>query len=109
MTKIPNKAEKARIEQLWRLGCVMCAHLGKPVPTEEIHHITVAGRRLGHWYTIGLCVRCHRGRDKGDVSIASGSKAFRQIYPSERELWEKVQLRLKLSTEWPQSKRVARC
>jgi len=42
------------------------------------------------------------------VAISDGRPLFYAIYGSERELWEKVQLRLKLSLAWPVSKILSR-
>lgn len=42
------------------------------------------------------------------VAISDGRKAFTRIYPTERELWETVQKRLNLPTDWPVSKIVPR-
>ena len=78
-----------------RLGCVLCAYHGKPVPAQECHHITES-KRLGHWYTLPLCKHCHE-------NINSLTR-WRGINPSERELWERVQDRFHLPKDWPESK-----
>lgn len=106
-----KKMEAQRIADMMKLGCVACAHLQLPVPAIECHHILDGHRRLGHWFTIPLC----RGHHQGDwrsspvpplqrVAISDGRKAFTAIYPSERELWDRVQVRLHLSRAWPVSK-----
>jgi hypothetical protein len=108
-----KKMEAERITRMMRLGCCACAHLQLPVPAQECHHILHGNKRLGHWYTIPLCRGHHQGDwrelslvllDKERVAISDGRKAFTAVYPSERELWERVQRRLKLPTSWPQSK-----
>lgn len=109
-----TKTEATRIENMMRLGCSACATLSIPCPAHEVHHIVEGNKRLGHWYTIGLCRGHHRGywssqqeaimRPEWMVSIADGRKAFTAVYPPERNLWLTVQLRLGLSTEWVPSK-----
>jgi hypothetical protein len=85
---------------------------------EECHHILYGNVRMGDLYTIPLC----RGHHQGDwndeqkqiispqyrVGISDGRKAFTRLYPTERELWERVQQRLKLPTTWPTPKLVPR-
>lgn len=115
----PTKYEQERIDALLRLGCPACAHLGIPNATDiEVHHLLDGGVRLGHWFTLGLCTGHHRGIWSPEqlaiftagqlVAISDGRKAFTSVYPSEREMWERVQERLHLPAVWPVSKRVAR-
>jgi Recombination enhancement, RecA-dependent nuclease len=114
-TRQPTKYERERMEAMMKLGCAACAYLfALPVVAQECHHILSGGRRMGHWYTIPLC----RGHHQGDwspeqielieprmlVAISDGRKAFVAAYPSERELWELVQVRLRLPRVWPVSK-----
>lgn len=57
MTKKPaTKEEKARMAKVSALPCCVCG--AYPV---EVHHITKFGRRLGHMFTLPLCVEDHRG------------------------------------------------
>jgi len=104
--------EQQRIVAMLRLGCVACAVIGIPNGKDiECHHIVRSSRRMGHWYTLPLCVGHHRGywstamlqvipKDKR-VGIYSGSKAFSREYGTERELWVLVQERLHLPAIWP--------
>jgi len=124
-----TKYERERIEAMMRLGCVFCAVLGVVNAHQlECHHIVEGNRRLGHWYTLPACIGHHRGhftpeqvqilealaREKDLaphallVGIASGSKAFEPYYGTEREMWTKVQRRLKLPAMWVHSKIVPR-
>jgi hypothetical protein len=113
-----TKLESIRITRMMRLGCVACAYLEIPHVAHENHHILSGNIRMGDWYTLPLC----RGHHQGDwspeqkeliephqrVAISDGRKAFTRIYPSEREMWETVQRRLKLTAAWPLSKLVPR-
>jgi hypothetical protein len=95
-TSKPTKAEVERIEAMMVLGCVHCAWWDEPVPAEECHHILRGNKRLGHWYTLPLCKTCH----------ASINQLTNPLYSdvSEQALWERVQNRLHLPTDWPESK-----
>jgi hypothetical protein len=115
----PTRYEQERIEAMLRLGCVACAHLHLPYSCVELHHILQGNVRMGHWYTIPLCTGHHRNTSwsreqfqlipaEKRISIAHGRKAFTRYYPSERELWERVQNRLHLPAVWPSSKIVPR-
>jgi hypothetical protein len=83
----------------------------------ECHHI-VEGKRLGHWYTLPVCPGHHRGVWTPEqtkiippdlrIAISDGSKLLEKHYGTERELWMKIQTRLKLPAIWPVSKIVPR-
>lgn len=113
-----TKVESMRITRMMQLGCMACAHLGLPVPAQECHHLLYGNIRMGHLYTIPLCMGHHRGAWSSEqleaiephkrVAISDGRKAFTAIYPAERVLWATVQQRLKLRVVWPESKLVAR-
>jgi hypothetical protein len=119
-TGTPTKAERHRIERMRCIGCVACAHLGLlNLERLELNHLLDGGRRMGHAFSIFLC----RGHHQGDwwsacqlaqlepnqrVSIKHGRKAFAMVFGTERSLWERVQVTIDDSTEWPQSKLVAR-
>ena len=113
-----TKEEIKRMDRIMQLGCVACAHLGIVMIAQECHHILYGNTRMGDLYTIPLC----RGHHQGDwndeqklivpiqyrVAISDGRKAFTRAYPTERELWETVQKRLRLPTIWPVPKIVPR-
>ena len=114
-----TKYERMRIEAMMRLGCVFCAVLGVVNAHQlECHHIVDGNRRLGHWYSLPCCAGHHRLMWTPEqrqiftpeqlVGVASGSKAFEPIYGTEREMWVKVQRRLKLPAIWVPSKIVPR-
>jgi len=112
-----TKMERQRVERMMRLGCIACAQIGIPHIAQENHHILDGGHRMGDWYTLPLCRGHHQGDWIADqrevlgdrcVAISDGRPLFYAIYGSERELWEKVQLRLKLSLAWPLSKILSR-
>ena len=109
----PTKYEQQRFDAILKLGCVCCAQLGIWNIAVDIHHI-VDGKRLGHWYTLPVCPGHHRGAWSPEqvdaippdlrIAISDGSKVFEKQYGTERDLWMKVQARLKLPAVWPTSK-----
>lgn len=117
----PTKAERDRIEKMRPIGCLACAHVGfMNLEWLELNHLLDGGRRIGHAYSIFLC----RGHHQGDwwsprqltelepeqrVSIKHGRKLFIEVFGTERSLWERVQVTINDSTEWPSSKIVPRC
>lgn len=113
-TRPPTKYEAERITSMLTLGCVACAHLSLPFAYAEVHHILDGGVRMGHWFTLPLCPGHHRGvwtpeqieliEPLNRVAISDGRKLFIEIYPTERQLWERVQTRLHLPMIWPVSK-----
>jgi len=106
----PDPLEHARMERIMSLSCIVCALYGDITPRRlECHHIVRGNKRLGHWYTIPLCVGHHRGVDWTDqavqISIASGSRAFREAHGyDDLQLWQKLQVVLGLSDALPPTK-----
>lgn len=51
----------------------------------QVHHITSGGRRLGHLYTIPLCVNHHGPQTplKHGHAVHKGKKTFENIYGSQ--------------------------
>jgi len=114
-TRPPTKYERERIEAMKPFGCVACAVLGVPNLNHlELHHILDGGQRMGHYFSIFLCRGHHQGdwsdsqlewiEPKHRYAISDGRKLFNAAYGSERELWERVQNKLKLPKVWPASK-----
>ncbi len=89
-TKAPTKAERRRMDTLKHdVGCIACRLEGFSYVTPDIHHLLDGGRRRGHAYTIPLCPWHHRGMGSGPgVSMAHGSKPFREMYGPDDELLE---------------------
>ena len=78
-----TKAESDHMAKISRLNCIICGTF--PV---EVHHITDCGRRLGHFFTLPLCVNCHRGnrgfsgkdRSSWDKSLSNQLKLLNKVY-----------------------------
>jgi hypothetical protein len=56
-----NKEEKKLYENIARLGCSLCRHLGYGETPCEIHHIRRFGGKRKNAEVIGLCPEHHRG------------------------------------------------
>jgi hypothetical protein len=92
-----SMSELNRLSGLREIGCIACCEPGYMRWPVEVHHLTNAGRRLGHQHTIPLCEWHHRGvldfgftrtsmRETFGPSLADGSKPFHKKYGSDRKL-----------------------
>lgn len=90
-----TKDEKARAERMAvEIGCIFCwLEQGRRGPCENRHHIISGNKRMGHWYTLPVCVRHHADCHNGTFNHA------KQI-----DTWLKVQHALGLNDELPKSK-----
>jgi len=116
----PTKEEAQRNKIIKANGCMLTWLKFGEKKYAEIHHITIPGKRLGHWYTIPLSPWYHRGtcdpgktkaemRAKYGASLVDGTRAFvASHHYTELELWQKLQVTLGLDDELPKSKRVPR-
>lgn len=111
-TRTPTKAQRLRFARIKWLGCIACRIEGAHGVPPEIHHITEGGRRLGHDYTIGLCVWHHRGQSELPAhmaelrfgpSLARSKRDFVARYGTERELLSHVNDLLDQEASWTYS------
>lgn len=92
----PTAAEKRWIDAIVDYGCVACAiDIGRrPGARPAVHHITVAGRRLGHRFSLPLCDPGHHqgGKPLGLISLHPGkSLAFLERYGTEIDLLRQLE------------------
>lgn len=83
-----TKAEKAHLNALADIGCIVCLNLGYGFTPAEIHHIRHGvgmGQRNSHKNAIPLCHTHHRTGGHG-VAFHAGKKAFESSYGTEVEL-----------------------
>lgn len=93
-----TKAEKARADRMAELiGCIFCALSGDKGRCDNRHHIIRGNKRLGHWYTLPVCLDHHKACHNGTYS-----------YAEQMDTWLKVQHALGLSDELPSTKILAR-
>lgn len=86
-----TKAERAHLNTLADMGCLICRRLGYGVGPVEIHHArtgTGMGKRASHYDALPLCVEHHRG---ATGLHGMGRKAFERHYGvTELELLQQV-------------------
>jgi len=87
-----TKAEKAHLNALADLGCIVCRNMGYGFTTPEIHHIRTGvgmGQRNSHKNAIPLCHAHHRTGGHG-VAYHAGRIAFEANYGREVDLLAQV-------------------
>lgn len=80
-TTTPTPEEAAWLHDLGEIGCIACKIWGIPEKVEcERDHMNRGGLagmpRLGHLFTLGLCVWHHRGEPFPRMSIAECLKRY---------------------------------
>lgn len=83
-----TKREKAYLDRVASLGCVVCRNLGFGPTPAAVHHIRAGqgmSQRASDYLTIPLCPEHHQNGGKG-VAIHAGQQAFEAIYGSELDL-----------------------
>lgn len=113
-TKPILKADRQRFEQLKQMPCIACDWMDAMFVCgrTEIHHLLSGGRRIGHQATVPMGAYHHRkvplgGSSIEDMrkvfgpSIADGSKAFHERFPSDAELLELTNQKLQQESLCP--------
>ena len=90
-TKAPNKIEREWLDLIADEPCQACTKDGL-WSAAEVHHITSAGRRMGHLFTIKLCPTHHRGDGKQVPSVHGSKKSFERRYGTQLELLAELQV-----------------
>ena len=83
-----TKREKAYLDRVAYLGCVVCRNQGYGDTPAQIHHIRAGqgmSQRASNYLVIPLCPQHHTDGGKG-VAIHAGQQSFEAIYGSELEL-----------------------
>jgi len=85
--RAPTAAEKAYLDAVSNLGCIICLlYLNKESPA-EIHHTDGKTKEGCHFKILPLCPPHHRWPGNGEyVSRADGKKAFEAAYMPEEDL-----------------------
>lgn len=91
--KSATQIEKEHLLLIKSMGCIVCP---RPAPSEA-HHICVAGRRVGHFYTLPLCHEHHEGTE---LSIGNTKKKFIEKFGTEFELLVKVNKLIRLDKSY---------
>jgi len=91
---IMNNKERQQNDNIARLGCVLCYHLGFNDTPAELHHVRRFGGKRANAPILPLCPEHHRGAT-GVHGL--GAKAFERYYKVEfNTLLDIVKVRLKL-------------
>lgn len=91
-----TKAERAWMDAIVQIGCIVCSVTGRGYAPAEVHHLLSGGRRKGHLFTIPLCWSHHRsGRnDEHIVSRDQNQRRFERRYGTEEYLLEQTRERV---------------
>lgn len=92
---------RAHLERMAALGCIVCRRQGYGKTPAEIHHLRAnqgMGQRASDFEAIPLCPQHHRLGGHG-VAYHAGRQAFEARYGTERELLDVVRVLLRDKTE----------
>jgi hypothetical protein len=89
-----KKLERAWMDAITQLGCVVCLVHERIFSPSEPHHLLSGGRRRGHLYTIPLCPPHHRfGLNNGQATSRDQCRRrFEERYGTEEALLERTRL-----------------
>ncbi len=88
MKKSATKEERAHMDRVSQLGCIVCRNLGYPDSPAGIHHIRASaggGQRSSHYEVIPLCALHHLTGGYG-VAFHAGSECWQRAFGTEVEL-----------------------
>ena len=86
-----TKAEKKWMDDITRIGCIVCYNQGHPQTPGVVHHILKNGRRQSHLQTICLCEPGHHQNGKnGKISRHPNKARFEAEYGTEQSLLEQT-------------------
>ena len=88
----PDRKERAWMDAIVALGCIVCRLWYYAYVPAVVHHIIKNGRRVGHRATIPLCPHHHNsGRNDDEcVSRHPWKSAFERKYGTEGHLLNKT-------------------
>lgn len=84
----PNAEEQSWMDRAQAFGCIVCYLQHGARSAAEIHHMKSGDRRMGHLFSIGLCVPHHRGGADSGLFISRHPwlARFELAYGSEETL-----------------------
>lgn len=95
-----TKAERAWMDAISELGCIVCrTHDGIYTPG-HFHHILKNGKRIDHLHTLCLCPTHHNTgiRTPHYVSRHPWKREFERRYGTEQSLLEETKKMIKVTT-----------
>lgn len=89
----PTAADQAWMDRIACAGCIVCRLFFQAYRPAEVHHLLSGGRRMGHLYSIPLCVDHHRGGSKDGPFISRHpyKARFEDAYGAELDLLQAAQ------------------
>lgn len=92
-----TKAEKAHLDAVAGLGCIVCRRIGRGFTPAMVHHINTGGmsQRAPHHLTIPLCPYHHQTGPFGEA-VHNGKRTFEERFGKEWELLEHTQALLEV-------------
>lgn len=86
----PDKEERAWMEAITEVGCIICYRMGYRGTPAAVHHITSGGRRKSHLDTIALCDPGHHKMSptKRKISFHGDKLRFIEAHGNESDLLE---------------------
>ena len=93
--RTPTKDEKKHMDDVSRIGCIVCRKLGLGYIPAEIHHINGKTQPLCHFQVLPLCYEHHQGQS----GIHHNKTIFESKYGKEIKLLERV-IRVIYKQDW---------
>lgn len=91
-----NKSDRARLDRLCEMGCIVCRNLGAGYVAAEIHHMRSGmgvSMRNDDRHTIALCAKHHRNGGYGEA-YHSGASVWQARFGTEQQLLEQSDMLL---------------
>jgi len=86
--KAPTVEESKRMDKVSRMGCIVTRLSFGAYKDADVHHITSAGRRKGHMYTIPLSPWYHRAVPDGNMTPALMREFYGPSFAESKEEFE---------------------
>jgi hypothetical protein len=86
----PNKKEKAWLDAICQLGCIVCRNEFGLFSPACPHHIAGKTKDGAHFLTIPLCGPHHQTGGQGVAFHATGKKNWENRYGTQQELLEQT-------------------
>lgn len=92
-----NRSEKAHLDAVAGLGCIVCRNIGHGHTPALVHHINTGGTslRAPHFLTIPLCPYHHQTGPFGEA-VHNGKRTFEANFGTELALLGQVQALLEM-------------
>lgn len=83
-----TKTERAWMDAITQLGCIVCLRHGSPRTPGAVHHLLDGGKRISHLHTICLCDPGHHQNSPTPAKISRhpNRTRFEEAYGTEEEL-----------------------